>query len=265
MDTKQHQSQKLLTSIDEESEYNDPVFINDKKYGQEVGVFRKREILGYLPWALHLTVFLAYIIFISIQNLPKPEKKEWPNIYDGLTINERFHETSPTSPFQGRPNKASEEAWHHMLNVGVVSITEEEKSRLPFETAPNAFKKNEYVVELNVFHQLHCLHGLRQQLYNPRHLPWQNGEPVTFWEFHMNHCIEHLRETLMCNADITPQRFDWDEKKQIYLLDGRQQFPHCKIWADIWSWAEGRNTTGDNPTNVGDPTKPAEHTDVGDW
>lgn len=45
----------------------------------------------------------------------------------------------------------------NQIQVGIVSITEEENSRLPFETAPNLFKENEYVVELNIFHQLHCL------------------------------------------------------------------------------------------------------------
>ena len=89
--------------------------------------------------------------------------------------------------------------------VGIVSITEEELSRLPFETAANVFVENEYVVELNVFHQLHCLvwkhpkvcivaltdvsqHGLREQLWNPRHISWQNDEPVGWWEFHMSIC-----------------------------------------------------------------------------
>lgn len=29
-------------------------------------------------------------------------------------------------------------------------------------------------------------HGLPQQLYRPRHLAWQNDEPVIFWQFHMS-------------------------------------------------------------------------------
>jgi len=263
MDVMHQQNQRLLTLVDEENEKNQPVLVSDGEYVRDIGTFRKRKLLAILPWALHLVFFLAYITFILIQNLPNVEEKEWPDIYDGLTIKDHLHETSLTSPFQGRPNKESEEAWHHMLNVGIVSITEEEKARLPFDTAPNIFKENEYVVELNIFHQLHCLHGLRQQLYNPRHLSWQNGETVTFWEFHMNHCIEHLRETLLCNADITPQRFALEN--DTYMLDRHQQFPHCKNWADIWNWAEGRNTTGDTPMNVGDLEKPIGGTALGRW
>lgn len=71
-----------------------------------------------------------------------------------------------------------------------------------------------------------------------------------------DHCIEHLRETLMCNADITPQRCDSDEASSNYMLDRHQQFPNCKNWADIWRWAEDWNTTGATPTNIGEPEKP---------
>jgi hypothetical protein len=68
--------------------------------------------------------------------------------------------------------------------VGIISITEQEKNRLPFDTARNVFVENEYVVELNVFHQLHCLHSLREQLYNPKFINYD--EPVHFWEWHMS-------------------------------------------------------------------------------
>ncbi|KAL2063651.1 hypothetical protein VTL71DRAFT_5456 [Oculimacula yallundae] len=259
MDTKQEQTEGLLTSLDAENRVDDPVHNNDRgNYELNSNTFRGRKIVGILPWALHLTVFLGYVVYIVTRKSVAPPESGLRGFYDGLVIKEQFHETSMTSPFQGRPNKTSEEAWHHMLSVGIVSITEEENSRLPFKTAPNFFKENEYVVELNIFHQLQCLYGLRQQLYNSRHLDWKNNEAVTFWEFHMNHCIEHLRETLMCNADITPQRFDWDEASRNYILDRHQQFPICKNWADIWNWAEGRNTTGDTPMNIGELAKPVQ-------
>ncbi len=67
----------------------------------------------------------------------------------------------------------------------------------------------------------------------------------------------------MCNADITPQRFDWDAENYTYLLDRHQQFPHCKNWADIWNWAGYRNTTGDTPMNIGELERPQGHRDMG--
>lgn len=79
--------------------------------------------------------------------------------------------------YEGRPTSKSNQAWADLIQcmyahimvikrrslltnttqVGSTSITEEEKSRLPFDTAPNVLKGGEYVIGLQVFHQLHCL------------------------------------------------------------------------------------------------------------
>ncbi|KAM3074055.1 hypothetical protein ACMFMG_008668 [Clarireedia jacksonii] len=162
------------------------------------------------------------------------------------------------SKFDGRPSAETDKAWHDLLDVGIISITEQEKNRLPFDTAKNVFVENEYVVELNVFHQLHCLHSLREQLYNPKSINYD--EPVHFWEWHMSnanhniiilidHCVESLRYSLMCHADITPQRFFWNKENNAYSLDtGHEQFK-CRNWDDIWDFAKARNTTGDGAIN----------------
>jgi hypothetical protein len=65
----------------------------------------------------------------------------------------------------------------------------------------------------------------------------------------IDHCIEHLRQSLICQADTTPQRFGWDEENYAYSLDQSQMFM-CRTWEDIVNWAEVRNTTGDYPMNL---------------
>lgn len=45
--------------------------------------------------------------------------------------------------------------------VGIVSISEEELRRLPGGTAVSPKQPNAYVVELEMFHQLHCLVSVR--------------------------------------------------------------------------------------------------------
>jgi hypothetical protein len=46
-----------------------------------------------------------------------------------------------------------------MRPVGVISISNEEKSRFAISTAKQLNSSDKYVVELDVFHQLHCLVG----------------------------------------------------------------------------------------------------------
>ncbi|KAH8812841.1 hypothetical protein F5884DRAFT_856135 [Xylogone sp. PMI_703] len=252
------QREKLLNSIDSESEYDDAPNIQ-----KEVGISRRRKIRRLLPWALHTIILLSYGTFMLIKSRHVSKPRSWPSIYDGLELPEHVYKTTFHSNYEGRPTAEVDRAWHEMLNVGIVSITERERDRLPYETAANIYRNNEYVVEMNVFHQLHCLHGLREQLWNPRSISWRNNEPVGWWEFHMNHCIEHLRQTLICHADITPQRFRWSEEDYAYSLDQEQQFM-CRDWDQIWNWAKSRNTTGDYPMNLKGLEKNGKQSDAGE-
>lgn len=79
------------------------------------------------------------------------------------------------TPWEGRPSIKNEAAWNRLTSgtffeqysdlrnanldatVGVVSLTEDEMKRLPGGTAPNRYNGSEYIVELEMFHQLHCL------------------------------------------------------------------------------------------------------------
>lgn len=92
-----------------------------------------------------------------------------------------------------------------------------------------------YAVSLDVFHQLHCLDRIRMMI-NPSHeldsdtseghhhpdlkFPPQSrpGEPPYD---HINHCINSIRESLMCQPDITPVPWQWhaDEKKYRVGID----------------------------------------------
>lgn len=64
-----------------------------------------------------------------------------------------------------------------------------------------------------------------------------------------DHCIEHVRASLMCAADLTPQRFSWDPHAKSYVLEPAQMF-QCRDFDKIWDWAESRNSTGDVPDFV---------------
>ena len=61
-----------------------------------------------------------------------------------------------------------------------------------------------YVAGLEVFHQLHCLNSLRQYSYPE----YYNGSSAIFTynplqqRQHLDHCIDIIRQTLMCHADV---------------------------------------------------------------
>jgi hypothetical protein len=58
--------------------------------------------------------------------------------------------------------------------IGINSIEKSEAMRLPNQTVPTNGDPNQYIVGLDVFHQLHCLNHLRKTLYPERYHVFEN-------------------------------------------------------------------------------------------
>jgi len=85
-----------------------------------------------------------------------------------------------------------------------------------------------YVAGLDVMHLLHCLNMIRQEFDADRYPPPKHVNPL----LHRNHCIENLRQAIMCNADLAPIPTRWyDYLDQNYIDSNR---PHvCRNWGAI--------------------------------
>ncbi|KAI8944220.1 hypothetical protein F4801DRAFT_585663 [Xylaria longipes] len=90
----------------------------------------------------------------------------------------------------------------------------------------------------SVYHQLHCLNGLRRG-YSANQLAASRGEklldenlPADLRTSHMRHCIDLIRQGLMCSGDITLEVVDPD-------IDGVHGFgtEHvCVDWEQLTQW-----------------------------
>lgn len=60
---------------------------------------------------------------------------------------------------------------------------------------------------------------------------------------HFDHCIDTLRQSLMCYADLSPLQWHWNHHKQCYepTWDVPRQ---CRNFDAVQEWATERNTTG---------------------
>ena len=88
MDNKHQQNEGLLSTLDEGSDCSDSIFLGGKEtYEEQMIALKKRKGNRWLPWALHLTVFVAYAVFFVMQSLPKTEPKKWPGIYLKTSFN----------------------------------------------------------------------------------------------------------------------------------------------------------------------------------
>ena len=60
---------------------------------------------------------------------------------------------------------------------------------------------------------------------------------------HMDHCIDSIRESLMCAGDITPRPFGWN-LKQSSVLPVNRVLRTCRDFDAIKDWALDRQVKG---------------------
>ena len=141
-------------------------------------------------------------------------------------------------------------------------ISEEDAKKLSHPTIPIPGTKD-YLVELDVWHSLHCLNDLRKLLYPERfqmleRLKTENGtidrnsfafrhwgklcppfpiqDPVAYGP--IDHCVDSLRQTLMCQSDVAPVSF------HVNIPFNRGIFPRlatthtCRNFTKVQEWAK---------------------------
>ncbi|OAG06623.1 uncharacterized protein CC84DRAFT_1088765, partial [Paraphaeosphaeria sporulosa] len=90
----------------------------------------------------------------------------------------------------------------------------------------------------SVFHQLHCLNALRGGYWASHHAAVQGHKlvdedlPVDIQESHIRHCIDLVRQSLMCQADTTLEVVD----EKINGVHGFRTMHQCRDWEQLKTW-----------------------------
>lgn len=122
--------------------------------------------------------------------------------------------STPSNPYLGAPGPDTDAFWERLYDVGMVVLSADEATALlPMSTTPlvdiqgrlirDHDNQEQYLVTIEVFHQLHCLDYLRHASYSRdgNHHP---GESEWSKSKHLDHCSDYLRQVLMCHGDMTP-------------------------------------------------------------
>ncbi|KAL4928133.1 oxidase ustYa family protein [Aspergillus undulatus] len=160
------------------------------------------------------------------------------------------------TPYMGPPTDAYDKAWEDLYNYGIIKIPKSDAAQLVNHTLPLSSEPGQYVVEIDVFHQLHCLHHLHKKAWG--HQMGVNksspDEVSAFWD-HLDHCSESLRQSLMCSSDVSTINWVWSDEQHRWQADGRVAHT-CRDFEAIRGWAFER-TAGvvDFGTWVPDPLR----------
>ncbi|KAJ6541042.1 hypothetical protein DFH09DRAFT_1089602 [Mycena vulgaris] len=131
--------------------------------------------------------------------------------------------------YERRPSPAVDEAWRGLYEFAESKISSTEAMKMPNRTWPFLGDESNYILALDVFHQLHCLDMLRWQLH-PGHNYTRIGTG------HVRHCIDSIRQSLMCAADITPIVWQWSDRHRV--AQQRDDVVHvCRDFSAIRDWA----------------------------
>jgi hypothetical protein len=102
-----------------------------------------------------------------------------------------------------------------------------------------------YVVQLDVFHQLHCLNLMRKLVYPetyPTDLTSQSDEALENID-HLEHCYDQLRQSLQCNSDLATIYWEW--VPEVNRAFGNLATTHtCKNFEKVKDWAREHNFHG---------------------
>jgi len=114
------------------------------------------------------------------------------------------------------------------------------------EITDPATGKRGYRVAIEVFHQLHCLNLLRQANYKSHYSPLGGDVSAENEDLHghLNHCIDALRQFVMCQSDVNvfPFRFpfnDGDPWPDYETQHVCRNFDGIKRWAVDHAVAQG--------------------------
>ncbi|KAF2233441.1 hypothetical protein EV356DRAFT_448274 [Viridothelium virens] len=92
----------------------------------------------------------------------------------------------------------------------------------------------------SVFHQLHCLDGIRHGYWaiysaaitghqiSEEDIPFMSSPP------HIRHCIDLIRQSLMCQPDLTVEL----KEKELGGVTGFGTEHQCRDWGELLNWLE---------------------------
>jgi len=211
-----------------------------------------------IPWILHVVFLVASISFfiagerttgldlgpLSTREYAKAVRESG----EEKSIVQFLGEFGAPSPWRGRPTPEIDLAWEKLDPVIATSVTKEEVEDLgKLRNSSVQFPDGGYLASIAAFHQVHCLNVLRKYSYLDYYVV---TEPDFFTSStlrtHVDHCIEMLRQVLMCNADLHVIVYDWVAEVDYPWADFGTNY-QCRDYQKVYDWGKENSVKTDAP------------------
>jgi len=161
------------------------------------------------------------------------------------------------SPYQGEPTPESNKLWEDLyVGISASKIPKNEADQLINTTYELPDTEGEHVVSIEVFHQLHCLNIIRRSMLYPEYFPGRSmfghdGEKNHGAVVHADHCIDRLRQGLMCSSNLAVSTWRRPPKSPVVgntfeekLATDMKGTTTCRDFNRIREWAVDRQIEG---------------------
>ncbi|KAK9423064.1 hypothetical protein SUNI508_04358 [Seiridium unicorne] len=215
---------------------------------------RLQSLSPHWVWFAHALLLSLSMTFFALSFCLKSAKhsgaERLPDTYspalDAIKYEIQHFDLPPVAegPFIGKGPEV-DAMWEYITDgIPDTMITREEMIKMGQDpkgaleiTDPRTGKRG-YRVAVEVFHQLHCLNLLRQNNYKSHYKPMggDTADDPHDLSGHMDHCIDALRQFVMCQGDVNVFTFRYpfgdDDPWPDYTV------PHvCRNFENIRNWA----------------------------
>ncbi|KAM4057530.1 hypothetical protein HRG_014430 [Hirsutella rhossiliensis] len=159
-----------------------------------------------------------------------------------------IREQSPGRPlWVGDPGPEMDSLWDHIEAASTILLQGEEADSVRDRTT---LYDGYWMTGLDVIHQVHCLNMVRKALYPEYYKPHQSQHTH---KMHWEHCLDYIRQAIMCNADITPVTNSWHESAGVFGPDFDTRHT-CRNFDAVVEWALARTVSARQEQGRGSET-----------
>ncbi|KAJ6036866.1 hypothetical protein N7540_001145 [Penicillium herquei] len=182
---------------------------------------------------------------MELHSFPSPALKEIDSKYYPVKFNGTL---DYPSIYRQDPSPEVDEAWNRLEDIRIMSISEDDVLKAGKTTDAIQIPQKwggGYMASLEVNHQLHCVNFLRKSLfrdyYQTRSVEFSDHPEMI--HTHLLHCVEMLRQFVMCHADVGVITHNWVEDYPRPYPDFNT-WHQCRNFENVLQWAKDHEMQG---------------------
>ncbi|KAI0862847.1 hypothetical protein F4860DRAFT_99761 [Xylaria cubensis] len=154
----------------------------------------------------------------------------WPSKNDTISV------------YTGKPTSEQDTAWDDIFSSMYFAASREEIDKAGESIVDQMVEVSGggYLATLGVYHELHCLRQLRLHLYEDRYYHNLTDRQRAHNRLHLDHCLEVLRITVMCNGNTDMFTFVSRSRTPGKPTIKSNAKSLCLDWSSLQQWSQLR-------------------------